>query len=85
VDSEKEKHPSFGDGASAENLERRFSRAPTDITTTKLSAVFENPLQDVPRDQLMSDVQRFCKEFGLLDHLDAFQKGALIAQNPSSV
>ncbi len=58
---------------------------PTSIQPSKLSAVFENPLQDVPREQLMSDVENFCKEFGLLDHLDVFQKGALVAQNPTSV
>lgn len=33
----------------------------------------------------MNDVENFCKEFGLLDHLDTFRKGAMVAQNPSSV
>jgi hypothetical protein len=85
MDSEKEKHASFDQGGSVENVERNFSRASTDINTTKLSAVFENPLQNVPRDQLMSDVEKFCKEFDLIEHLDIFQKGALVAQNPSAV
>jgi hypothetical protein len=85
MNTEKEKSASFDDDGSAGKVERRFSRAPTDINTTKLSAVFENPLQDVSQDQLMSDVENFCKEFGLLDHLDTFRKGAMVAQNPSSV
>ncbi|GLA79269.1 hypothetical protein AtubIFM56815_000057 [Aspergillus tubingensis] len=47
-----------------------------------LNAVFENPLAGVPREQLLDDVERFCRQYGLEAHLDEFRKGALISQNP---
>ncbi|RDK37686.1 hypothetical protein M752DRAFT_330259 [Aspergillus phoenicis ATCC 13157] len=47
-----------------------------------LNAVFENPLAGVPREQLLNDVERFCRQYGLEAHLDDFRKGALISQNP---
>ncbi|PYH88618.1 hypothetical protein BO71DRAFT_488613 [Aspergillus ellipticus CBS 707.79] len=47
-----------------------------------LNAVFENPLAGIPREQLLQDVERFCRESGLEGHLDEFRKGALISQNP---
>lgn len=49
-----------------------------------LNAVFENPLANVPREQLMKDVEEFCHEFDLMDHVDLMKQGALVAQNPSS-
>lgn len=49
-----------------------------------LSAVFENPLAGIPRERLLAEVEKFCKEYDLEDHLDAFRKGALISQNPSA-
>lgn len=49
----------------------------------KLNAVFENPLAHVPRDTLLENVEDFCQKFGLMDHIDAFRKGALISQNPA--
>ncbi|KAJ9207367.1 hypothetical protein DTO164E3_641 [Paecilomyces variotii] len=51
--------------------------------TNKLSAVFENPLAGVPRERLFEDVEKFCKEFGLEEHVETFKKGALVSQNPS--
>ncbi|KAK2779815.1 hypothetical protein FQN52_000248 [Onygenales sp. PD_12] len=48
----------------------------------KFNAVFENPLAGVSRDVLMADVERFCHEYDLKDHIDAFRKGALVAQSP---
>ena len=47
-----------------------------------LNAVLENPLAGVPREQLLDDVERFCRQYGLEAHLDEFRKGALISQNP---
>ncbi|KAK7707714.1 hypothetical protein SLS57_009229 [Botryosphaeria dothidea] len=49
-----------------------------------LNAVFENPLANVPREQLMRDVEEFCHKFDLMDHVDLMKQGALVAQNPSS-
>ncbi|KAE8160082.1 hypothetical protein BDV40DRAFT_290397 [Aspergillus tamarii] len=48
----------------------------------KLSAVFKNPLDGIPRQQLMEDVDRFCVQYGLEAHQELFRKGALISQNP---
>ncbi|KAL2862830.1 sugar porter family MFS transporter [Aspergillus lucknowensis] len=49
----------------------------------KLSAIFENPLAGVPREQLFEDVDRFCRQYALEEHIDLFRKGALISQNPA--
>ncbi|GAD99764.1 MFS sugar transporter, putative [Paecilomyces variotii No. 5] len=49
----------------------------------KLSAVFENPLAGVPRERLFEDVEKFCKQFDLEEHVETFKKGALVSQNPS--
>jgi sugar porter (SP) family MFS transporter len=43
-----------------------------------------NPLQGIPRDQLMSDVEVFAKERGLTHILPDLQKGALVAQDPQA-
>ncbi|KAL1971067.1 hypothetical protein VTN77DRAFT_18 [Rasamsonia byssochlamydoides] len=50
----------------------------------KLNVVFENPLAGIPREQLLEDVERFCKQYNLEEHLDAFKKGALVSQNPAA-
>ncbi|KAL9115140.1 MAG: hypothetical protein Q9227_000934 [Pyrenula ochraceoflavens] len=73
----------YVDAGKAEAYEDRPSRRPTQIDTTNLAAVFENPLAGVPKDQLMADVETFCKKYDLIDHIDEFRKGALVAQNPS--
>lgn len=49
-----------------------------------LSAVFENPLSGIPREQLLRDVEQFCSRYGLMADLEVFQKGALISQSPES-
>ncbi|KAL2817522.1 hypothetical protein BDW59DRAFT_132559 [Aspergillus cavernicola] len=52
----------------------------------KLSALFENPLAGVPREQLLDDVDRFCRQYsGLEEHKELFRKGALLSQNPAVV
>lgn len=50
----------------------------------RLNVVFENPLASVPRDKLLEDVEAFCKQYNLEEHLDAFRKGALVSQNPAA-
>jgi hypothetical protein len=47
-----------------------------------LAAVFQNPLADKTRDELLSNVESFCRQYNLLDHIEAFRAGALLAQNP---
>lgn len=64
--------------------EKPGARAPTDVDMAKLSAIFENPLAGIPREQLLSDVDTFCKQFDLTNYLEEFKKGALIAQSPDT-
>ena len=47
----------------------------------KLNALFQNPLEGISKDQLMKDVENFCQEHGLMDHVRSFRKGALVAQH----
>jgi len=58
-------------------------RRPTDFNMEKLSATFENPLANIPKDQLLSDVEMFCKQHNLQEYMDEFKRGALVAQSPS--
>lgn len=53
-----------------------------DVDDAHLSAAFENPLAGISKEQLMQDIETFCRENNLMDHIDAFRKGALVAQNP---
>lgn len=41
-----------------------------------------NPLEGIPRETLMRDVEAFVQEKGLQDQVAHFRKGALVAQNP---
>lgn len=51
-------------------------------TYTYLQRRIKNPLEGIPRDQLMRRVEAFCEEKGLAQHVQLFRKGALVAQNP---
>lgn len=42
-----------------------------------------NPLADVSYEDLMQDVEVFCKEKNLTQYVDLVKKGALIAQDPA--
>lgn len=42
-----------------------------------------NPLEGIPRHQLMIDVEAFAEYRGLQDHIPMLRKGALVAQNPA--
>ena len=53
-----------------------------DIESKNVNAVFENPLADVGPEQLVRDVEEFCRQFDMMDHVDVIRKGALIARNP---
>lgn len=50
--------------------------------SNKLTAIFENPLAVIPREQLLRDVETFCNQYGLREYEDTFKKGALVSQNP---
>lgn len=45
----------------------------------------KNPLRGIPQGQLAEDVTRFVEENHLTEHMELFQKGALVAQSPDSV
>jgi hypothetical protein len=42
-----------------------------------------NPLEGIPYDQLMRDVEEFAREKQLEEHIDVLRQGALVAQNPT--
>ncbi|KAH7322701.1 hypothetical protein B0I35DRAFT_476624 [Stachybotrys elegans] len=48
-----------------------------------LEAKIRNPLEGIPREQLMTDVHHWVEKYGLQEHEPLFRKGALIAQNPA--
>ncbi|KAL2885075.1 putative metabolite transport protein YwtG [Ceratocystis lukuohia] len=48
-----------------------------------LAAKIRNPLDGIPYDTLMRDVEDFTREYDLTDHTEVFRRGALVAQNPS--
>jgi hypothetical protein len=73
---------SYGDGGHVENS-AGTRRRPTDFNVEKLSAAFENPLANIPKEQLLSDVETFCKQHNLVEYMDEFKKGALVAQSPT--
>ncbi|PNP48860.1 hypothetical protein TGAM01_v209735 [Trichoderma gamsii] len=78
---EKKEDISSHDGVeNVEDSPRRGSFADMD----NLSAVFENPLKQRTKEELLKDVAEFCRIHDLNDHLDDFRKGALAAQNPES-
>lgn len=59
-----------------------------DVDTSRpdrLNAAFENPLANVPDDQLLRDVEDFCDKYDLMEHLDDMKKGALTAKNYDDV
>ncbi|KKK14462.1 hypothetical protein AOCH_003670 [Aspergillus ochraceoroseus] len=76
-----------GARASVEHSEKGQTRGIYDIEETnrhRPNAIFDNPLAGVPREQLLEDVERFCKQHGLEEHVQLFRKGALVSQNPAS-
>jgi hypothetical protein len=74
--------PSYKDGGTVENFEGTRRRT-SNFNTEKLSAAFENPLANIPKQQLLSDVETFCKQYNLQEYVDEFKKGALVAQSPT--
>jgi hypothetical protein len=41
-----------------------------------------NPLHGIPKETLLADVDTFCAETGMTDHVEVFKRGALVAQKP---
>ena len=44
----------------------------------------QNPLYGIKKGTLMRQVEDFCAEKGLAEHVDLFKRGALLAQNPTN-
>ncbi|KAF9071032.1 hypothetical protein BDP27DRAFT_1322661 [Rhodocollybia butyracea] len=57
--------------------------ASQDDSFRDLTAKLANPLADIPHEQLMEDAKIFAETHGLEDLVIEFQKGALVAQDPS--
>ena len=55
-----------------------------DTAGHNVNAKLANPLEGIPHDQLMANAARFAQEHGLGHLTQEFQKGALVAQDPSA-
>ncbi|KAI6851528.1 MFS transporter [Hortaea werneckii] len=51
--------------------------------TQNVTGEIRNPLLDIPKDQLMADVETFAERHGMSEHLPLLCKGALVAQSPA--
>ncbi|KAF4990226.1 hypothetical protein F66182_16618, partial [Fusarium sp. NRRL 66182] len=49
-----------------------------------VSGQIENPLANIPRSILLSQVEEFAKEKDLVEYTELLKKGALVAQDPTS-
>ncbi|OAQ67873.1 sugar porter (SP) family MFS transporter [Pochonia chlamydosporia 170] len=69
-----------------EHLEERGT-SPKEETSLShnLEARIRNPLQGIPRSQLMADVENFALRRGLQEHVAILKKGALVAQDPGNI
>lgn len=52
----------------------------TVLDLTFVSRIY-NPLAGIPKSDLYDRVLRFCQEYGFEEHVETFQKGALVAQH----
>ncbi|KAJ4423325.1 hypothetical protein N0V82_002053 [Gnomoniopsis sp. IMI 355080] len=72
------------DEKSVQQLERGAGDAHAIDINRNLEAKIKNPLDGIPRHQLMRDVELFAEVKGLKDHLPILRKGALLAQDPDN-
>ncbi|KAK4100414.1 hypothetical protein N658DRAFT_507927 [Parathielavia hyrcaniae] len=71
-------------GAAGHHLEKGVSHTEHVDLNRNLEARIRNPLEGVPREELMSRVEAFAQEKGLTEHISLLRKGALVAQDPSA-
>ncbi|KAK4162379.1 putative polyol transporter 1 [Cladorrhinum sp. PSN259] len=71
-------------GVHGDHLEKGISNKSHVDLNTNLAAKIRNPLEGIPRDELMSRVEQFAQEKGLVEHTALLRKGALVAQNPDN-
>lgn len=55
------------------------------VQARDLEARIRNPLDGIPRDELMRNVEEFAHARGLVEHIPLLRKGALVAQNPDAI
>jgi hypothetical protein len=84
IDETRPSHDSEVTATNVEEAEKGGGRRKSylDVNMEKLSAAFENPLANISKEQLFTNVEKFCADHGLNEYLDDFKKGALVAQNP---
>uniref|UniRef100_A0A8H8CPB0 Major facilitator superfamily (MFS) profile domain-containing protein n=1 Tax=Psilocybe cubensis TaxID=181762 RepID=A0A8H8CPB0_PSICU len=58
------------------------SKLTNDVDIDHLLHRIQNPLHGIPREELLSQVDAFAREYEMQDILEFLQKGALLAQNP---
>lgn len=78
--------PKGTDSGSVEESERLddSSRGVFDFDEKQtISGKFENALAGVSKRRLFQDVEKFCRDFDMMDKLETIQKGALVAQAPA--
>lgn len=87
--AEKKGSPSSSTLDGHEHVEKKktngYNADPDAVPRDKLNALFENPLGNIPKEQLMADVDEFCAKYSLMQYNDSFRKGALVAQNPHAL
>ncbi|KAL2176495.1 uncharacterized protein P884DRAFT_29905 [Thermothelomyces heterothallicus CBS 202.75] len=71
-------------GVAGTSLEKGFSHTEHINLNENLEARIKNPLEGIPRDELMSRVHIFAEEKGLTEHIELLRKGALVAQDPEN-
>ena len=54
------------------------------IDNANVNVKLANPLSGIPHDQLMADAAQFAEDHGLGHLKEEFQKGALVAQDPTA-
>ncbi len=71
--------------ADATYAEKATTHAEEVVVERALEARIRNPLEGIPRDELMRTVDDFARARGLSAHLPILRKGALVAQNPTEI
>jgi hypothetical protein len=88
ITSEKEDHIDRFSKESPHEQDSKTRKDVLDLDTnarSKLNAVFENPLADVPKDTLLRNVEEFCQEHDLMEQCDIMKRGALAAKSPGNI
>ncbi|KAM3511860.1 hypothetical protein MY11210_004478 [Beauveria gryllotalpidicola] len=65
--------------------EKGTTHAEDVVAERHLESRIRNPLDGIPRDELMRNVDDFARSRGLSEHMSILRKGALVAQNPTDI